>query len=124
MDDREMTRWLAVTRICVGIALLVAPATVLRLLVDGDTARQPAVKWLGRLLGGRDLLVGAGTFTAYRENEQVGRWCRYGMVVDFVDGLSTVVAYRHLRRRRRFLALLSAAAGTAGGAYLSSRIGD
>jgi len=124
MDDREMTRWLAVMRICAGLALLAAPSTVLRLLVDRDTARRPAAKWLGRLVGGRDLLVGAGTFTAYREDAQVGRWCRYAMVVDFIDGVSTLIAYKHLRRRRRFVALVAAAAGTASGAYLSSRMGD
>jgi hypothetical protein len=124
MEDREMVRWLAVSRICLGVALLLAPSTVLRAVLGRDAARAPAGKWLGRILGGRDLLIGAGTFTAYREERQVGRWCRYGMVADFCDGVSTLLAYRQLRPRRRFLALAAAAGGTATGAYLSSRLPD
>lgn len=124
MEEREMARWLAVTRMTVGCALLVAPSTVLRIVFDAGAAQSAASKWLGRVVGGRDLLLGAGMFTAYREDSQLGRWCRYSMVADFLDGVSTLAAYRHLRRRRRVLTLLAAAGSTAGSAYLSSRIGD
>lgn len=124
MEDREIVRWLAVTRLVVGGALLVAPSTVLRTVLGADAAKSPAAKWLGRTLGGRDMLLGGGTFTAYREEKQVGRWCRYGMVADFLDGVSVLFAYRLLRRRRRFLALMAAAGSTAAGAYLSSRMPD
>jgi hypothetical protein len=124
MDDREMARWLAVARVVIGLAALVAPSTVLRFVVGADAARRPAAKYLGRIVAGRDIVVGAATFTAYREEKQLGRWCRYGMVIDSVDALSTLAAYRFLPRRRRLVALLASAGSAAGSGYLSSRIGD
>ncbi|MBL7490882.1 hypothetical protein I6A60_24130 [Frankia sp. AgB1.9] len=93
----------ALARCGLGIAALTRPVTALRATgVDRVTAERTA--WTARLLGGRDLALGAGLLHALSRRQPTDSWVWAGLIADAVD--ATVLATATARRD------LSPAAGT------------
>jgi hypothetical protein len=123
MDERELARRYAEGRIAIGVLLLLFPARVLSDLAGGERTR--ATKTLGRMLGARDALLGAGALVAMQDGKAPLRpWMTYGAVADASDAFAILLAYRTLPKWRRFVILLMAVAGATTGGYLVTRIDD
>jgi len=123
MDERELAKWYAGGRVAIGVLALLFPGWLVSLLVGGERTR--AAKTLGRMLGVRDAVLGAGTLVALQEEKVPLRpWMTYGAVADAVDALAILLAYRSLPKWRRFAMLLTAVGGAATGGYLVTRFDD
>lgn len=125
MDDRGFAKSYAASRVAVGLLLFLFPGRVLKGMLGGRDV--PAgVALIGRLLGARDAILGAGAIAALQDNHphSVRPWMAYGMVADASDALGMLVAYRHLPRRKRFVMLSMALGGAGAGGYLMTRFED
>lgn len=109
----------AAGRLAIGLGIAVLPGTLLRGLV-GDDASRPSVRYIGRLMGARDALIGAGALGALRAGRPAGPWLAAGAVADGSDVVATVVSWRHLHPRGRALAAALALAGAAAGGRLAA----
>jgi hypothetical protein len=95
-----------------------------RTLWGAAEGSSPAVAFFARLVGARDAILGAGALAAIQQEGGAGAsarvrpWMSYGAVADAADAFATLLAYRHLPKRRRFGVLLLAAGGAATGGYL------
>jgi hypothetical protein len=99
-----------------GVALLVAPGRITRAWVGTDGT--PALV-MARCLGGRDIVVGAGTaLAATRERDPVP-WLVGGAVADAIDGVATLAAGDRLPPHGRLGALALAAGGALAGVGLA-----
>ena len=117
MEPRTVARGLAVVRLGVGCALLLAPRVGQRVWL-GPGRRAPR---LGLALGARDLLVGALTLRSVAQGEGVGRWLRAGAVADVADAAGHLLAGPRLSRGRRLLWGGSAAGAAAVGWWAGAR---
>jgi hypothetical protein len=115
MNPRDVARSYAGGRVAIGVLLFLFPDRVLR----GMFGSSPAVSFLGRLVGARDLIIGAGTLVALQSGDDtdVSPWMTYGAAADAADALATLVAYQHLPRFKRFGLLLMALGGAGTGAW-------
>jgi hypothetical protein len=118
MNERDLAKSYAGGRVVIGLVLLLFPRRALRGLW-GVQADSPAFAFLGRLVGARDAILGAGALAALQEDDPaVARpWMTYGAAADAVDAVATLLAYRHLPRFKRLGLLLMAS----GGGYLMTR---
>ena len=125
MNERDLAKYYAGGRAGVGVLLLLFPGRLMRDIVGSSDRRAKAA---GRMIGIRDLLLGAGALVAIGEKDgktaHVRPWMTYGAVADGVDALAFLLAYRELPRRKRALFLLLALGGAATGGYLVSQIND
>ena len=111
-DSRAMA--LAGARIAIGASLVLAPGLAGRIFV-GPGADGPGGKVFARIVGGRDVVLGAAVLVALQNGEPVAALLRLGFASDVADALATAVAARNLTPARRFLMpVLAAAAGIAG----------
>jgi hypothetical protein len=123
MDDRELARAYASGRVVIGVLALLFPGWMVSALVGGE--RDRVTKTLGRMLGVRDAVIGAGALVALEEEKSPLRpWMTYGAVADGVDVLAILLAFRSLPKWRRFLMLGLAIGGAATGGYLVTRFDD
>jgi len=99
MDERQITRMMALGRVVVGVSLTVLPGTVGRAWF-GPVAQEPGTKVAIRALGVRDAALGLGTHRALVEGEPVAGWLRASVISDVVDAGATVLAIRHIGVRR------------------------
>jgi hypothetical protein len=91
MSPRRGARVLAASRLALGVAVLVAPEKVTARWL-GKHAAHPAVRYLARSLGARDLALGVLVLATLDDPELGPRaqaWCA---AVDSVDALATVAA--------------------------------
>jgi len=95
MTPRTLARAMAVGRIAIGGALLVAPSAVARRWVGADGNR-PGVQVFGRALGVRDLVLGVIALHTLDHPEVGPRWQRTLAACDLVDLTATVLARRAL----------------------------
>ncbi len=91
MDPRPLVRILAIGRIVVGAACVLAPEQVAERLL-GKTGRKPEAQYMLRLFGVRDLVLGAGTLSALRDSGAARRWLLAGAASDGVDLAATISA--------------------------------
>jgi hypothetical protein len=123
--DLRVAQALALGRVVLGSAALLAPGLLVRLLLPTDPqARGSAPRMFTRMVGVRDLALGLATIEALRrpETARAGRLLSLGAACDAVDGLATLGARAVPSRIRRSVAagaLLSAAIG----AGLTRRLG-
>lgn len=110
MDQRHLARMIAVGRLAVGTALVVAPARAGGAWI-GPAAADPAVRVAVRALGVRDAALGAGTLRALDQGSAVGPWVQAGALSDAVDLVASVLAVRAIGLRRTLA--VAAVAGTA-----------
>lgn len=108
MEDRELARLLAATRVGFGALFLLAPGFLARAWV-GEGAVEPAAKALARGLGIRDAALGLGVLVAIKRDESAGGWLEAGALADVGDAVATLVGWRHLPSPQRWLALAASA---------------
>ena len=127
MNERELARYYAGGRIGIGVLLLLFPRRMARGLWGADAGGSAAVTFFARLVGARDAILGAGTIAAMQDDRggaPVRPWMSYGAAADAVDALATLLAYKHLPKRKRFALLSLAAGGAATGGYLMATMVD
>jgi hypothetical protein len=86
---------LAIGRIALGAAVLLAPETVTSRWLGGH-ARHPAVRYLARSLGARDLALGILVISTLDDPKQGPRAQAMCALADAVDALATVAAREEL----------------------------
>ena len=121
MEDRELARQLALGRVAVGVASVIAPGLALRSWLGKDTSA--GAKVLGRAFGVRDALLGVGTLQAIDRDDRVKEWLVGGLIADATDFTATVLARKSLKKRHVALMALASGSATAIGAVLASRWG-
>lgn len=126
MNERDLARYYAGGRIGIGILLMLFPRLMAKGLWGAATAASPAVVFFSRLVGARDAILGAGTMAALQGEgtSSVRPWMSYGAAADAVDAVATLLAYKHLPKRKRFALLTMAAGGAATGGYLMTSMVD
>jgi hypothetical protein len=128
-SERDRATYYAGGRVTVGIVLLLFPERALRGMLRSREQVTPLTKMLARMVGARDLIIGAGTLAALQEGtaakaDDLRPWMTYGAAADAVDALAFLFAYRHLPARRRFAMVLVALAGAGTGGYLATTLSD
>lgn len=108
---RRIVQAVAVGRIGLGAASLVAPRRVLRPWV-GERGDDSSALVLIRAVGGRDVALGLGAVLAMRHGEAVRGWAEGGALADLVDALATASQFRRLPDPGRW-AVLALAGGSA-----------
>lgn len=121
VDQRQVVRLLAVTRLAIGAFAWVAPAVAGR-FVAGARARDPIITLLVRAFAARDLVIGYGTLRALREDRDPAAWARLAAVCDGADSLAALAALRSLPFTRGMTAAVSASVAAAAGWRASSRL--
>ncbi len=117
MEDQQLARLLAATRVGVGALFLLAPGFVGRAWV-GEGASDPPVKALTRALGARDAALGLGALIALEQGGTTRGWLKASALADAGDAVATLAAWEDLPGRRRWLAL----AASVSAAYLGTRL--
>jgi hypothetical protein len=107
MDTRRLGIYIARTRVGLGLVLVAAPRIALRPFL-GDAVDAGAVAPVGRMLGGRDAILGAGAAIALAEREGGANWVSMLAVADGVDAV-VLLATPRLGWRARLLGLFAAA---------------
>lgn len=102
-DPRRAAIYAGRVRCVVGALLLFMPRWAAR-LEFGEGADTPAARWLLRMLGLRDIVLGLGTMIAASERRGGAGWVSMGAVADAGDGVFALIV-RGLPVRTRFFAL-------------------
>jgi hypothetical protein len=107
-------------RMGVGVALIAAPGTAMRL--GGRPDASGAELLLLRTIGIRDLVLGAGTVVAARSGDAggVGRWTAAGLASDSLDAFVSLASRRAIGTREA-LGAAALALTFAGGDVLACR---
>jgi hypothetical protein len=122
MDQRQIARTIAVGRIALGAAGLLAPGLVAR-SAFGIPGSRHDVKIIVRSAAVRDLVLGLGAVRSLGEGGDAAAWVRAGAVCDAGDLVAAVAASRGLPRLRALGIVAGAAAGAVGGWRAASRLG-
>ena len=117
---RQLAEAIALGRIAIGLAALIAPTVPLRPWVGRDFAWQPRAKLLARSLGARDLALGVGVMLALRHKAPVRGWVEGAVLADAGDALATLLAFGSLPKSGRWVVLASAAGAAAAGRLTAS----
>ena len=86
---RDMVMQLAIGRMAVGVAGLVAPKAVGRAWI-GSEGKSPLVAVVTRAFAVRDLALGLGAYLAVQNDAPVRGWIEAGLLSDAVDVFSTL----------------------------------
>ena len=121
LDERVALRWYGAVRVAIGLVLLADPGRSLRGLV-GPAIDQAPVRVLGRIAGGRDVVVGVATLAAANDesDEAVRRWATYGAACDAIDLVAFLGAWRSLPKRTRAVSVGAALSGVVTGGWIAS----
>lgn len=112
MNPRLLAQLVAGGRVVVGLALVVKPTLVTGAWVGEDEGSRPGARVLGTGLGGRDVVVGAGTLAALSAGGDGARpWLVGSVVADAIDLAGTLRAASELPT-----SAVAGAAAVAGGA--------
>ena len=103
MDERQLARYFSMVRIVMGTAAVLAPAPSARSITG---AGDPSGTFITRAWGVRDAALGAATLRAL-DGSDAAALMRIGAVVDAVDGVAAVLAYKQLRPRLRAAIVLA-----------------
>jgi len=109
METRQLGAYLSRGRVGLGLAAMIAPGPTIA-LVFGRRANGPGVRTIGRLLGVRDGVIGAGGSIAVGQRAGGGDWLSMMALVDAFDGI-VMLATPGLPRRARLIGV--AAIGSA-----------
>jgi hypothetical protein len=120
MDVRRLRRHglrlLSTGRTAVGVSMLARPAVLARAVgVDSTTAAR--LTWMARMVGARELALGAGTLLALHRGRDVEEWALAQVLSDAVDAAAFggAVARGDVRRVPGAAIAATALAGTATG---------
>jgi hypothetical protein len=112
MDQRTTVLAIARGRIVMGLAMLLVPSVMLRIILGRDASTRPA-RVMARMFGAREVVLGVGTVTSVKERTQDAEWTSASAVADAVDGL--VMAFSPgVPRRSRPAALIGSASAVIG----------
>ena len=106
-------------RVLVGAALLATPGPITRAWVGDDGA--PA-QLLGRCLGARDAVIGAGLVAAVAHDRDPALWLAGSVLADAADATSTLAAGDHIPRLGRLGTTALASGSALFGAWLARAI--
>lgn len=87
MDTRTTVLGIARGRIVMGIAMLVVPGIMLRIMF-GRKASTPSARVMARMFGAREVVLGIGTVTSVKERSHDAEWVSACAVADGIDGLA------------------------------------
>lgn len=123
MDTQHLGTVIGTIRTGVGVSLLAAPTWAGRIWV-GEDAHGHGTKVFARAIGARDVALGAGILAASVSGNptQVARMVQMGAVADVADMAATLIAWRNLEGRRRWLMPLVAVTAAAAGAAVARQI--
>lgn len=126
--DRSLARraalGLALARALLGLSALAAPGLVGRPWIGQVDAERPGTRLFGRSLGGRDLALGLGALLAARHEAPLRGWIEAGALADVADAGATLIAFRTLPRRTRFLVLGVILGAVVAGGLLAPLVDD
>jgi hypothetical protein len=121
VKPRDAARALAVGRIAIGAAFLVAPRTSAAGLMGAD-GRRPGTTVLSRALGARDMLLGFMVLHTVDHPEVAPRWLSATSACDAVDALAMGAVRDELPRARGSFGIALAAGAAATGFALSRAV--
>jgi len=123
MEDRDLATYYASGRVAIGLLLLLFPNRMLGGIIGGRDRMTPILRYLARLVGVRDAILGAGALAALQDGDhaRIRPWMTYGAIADSVDTLATLGAYKHLPRMKRFGMLCMGLTGAGAGGYLLTK---
>ena len=119
---REQVRALGIGRAVIGGAMVLAPATSMRLWI-GEERKTFGARLVTRAFGMREIAIGVGTMMAVDHDAPVRGWLEAGVLIDTSDALTTLLAYRKLPRVGRTLIVAGAATAAVMGARLARQLG-
>ncbi|MDQ3981713.1 MAG: hypothetical protein M3271_03420 [Actinomycetota bacterium] len=122
LDDLDLVRLLAWTRLVLGAALFVAPRRIMRSWV-GDAGTDRATSVAARGMAARDVTIAFGTLRALEGKGHLRGWVEAGAIGDAADTLSTI-ASRGMPAWRRFFSLAVTGAAAVLGFRLASSLDD
>ncbi len=99
MDHRTNVLGVARGRIVMGLAMLLVPGVMLRVLF-GRHASTKSGRVMARMFGAREIVLGVGTVTSVKEGTQDAEWTSACAVADAVDGLVMALSPGVPRRSR------------------------
>ena len=120
LDNR--TLFVGGIRAAIGTGLVVAPRFAARLWV-GDGADTPAGRMFARVIGVRDLVLGAALLKAARDGEDHKTLLALGVAADAADVAGALLTWKDLSPGRRVLVPVAAGAVAAVG-YLAGKALD
>jgi hypothetical protein len=123
MSMRRAERVAAVVgagRVVLGAAVLIAPAAAGGVLL-GSRARRPTNRFLIRLIGVRDVVLGLGLLDAMRRDEATSRLAAMGAISNVSDTMLTAV-HPGVPRGVRAAAMTASARSGGGGAWAAPRL--
>jgi len=120
--DRQVAVWYSLGRAGFGAVAMAAPGMA-RVWIGPDEARRPLMKMIVRAFGARDLALGVGSYLALSDekSDAAKTWLQLSAVSDATDAVATLLAARHLSKRRVATALTAAVTGAVTGFRLTSR---
>jgi hypothetical protein len=111
LTARNVALMLARGRVVVGAVAMTLPRLAVAVAPSASTGTGPRA--LGRMLGARDLALGAGAITCLKEETQDAEWVGMGAAVDVIDGLALLLT-RRLPLHARLVGLGALGAGVVG----------
>lgn len=121
MDARQSARSLAVARIAIGGALMLAPKRLGRVWL-GAPAQQSATATVVRCLGARDIALGVGLARAIESGGDPRPWVLAAGAADACDAIATAAAWRELPATGRALVTAMATTAAVAALRLSGRL--
>jgi hypothetical protein len=87
MDHRMNVLVVARGRIVMGLAMLILPGVMLRVMFGRNSSTSTA-RVMARMFGAREVALGVGTVTSVKEHTQDAEWVSASAMADAVDGLA------------------------------------
>lgn len=119
MEAKQLGAYISRARVGLGLAAMVAPGPTLA-IVFGRGANNPGARAVGRLLGVRDSVLGAGGSIAIGQRSGGGDWLSMMALVDAFDAV-VMLATPGLPKRSRLIGVLAAKSAVAH-LYLARRV--
>jgi len=89
VDDATLVRAIALGRVALGLAFVVAPRAAAEFWM-GDIVDRPDAVMFARGLGARAAAIGLGTLLALRAGQPLRHWLQIGAISDAADAALTV----------------------------------
>ncbi len=121
MDLRRLSLYVSRSRVGFGLVMMISPRIVFGPLY-GAGASEASAKTIGRMMGAREAVLGAGAAIAVGERRQSAGWVSMIAVGDGLDAVVNLTS-RRLGWRARLLGVLAAGSSVAH-LVLAKRLAD
>lgn len=107
---------LSATRAAMGVSMLARPELLAKAL-GADSTTAARLSWLTRMVGAREVALGAGTLLALRRGKDAEEWAYAQLLSDAADALAVgaALARGHVRAVPGAAVVAAAASGVATG---------